>query len=126
MANSDKVPPVSLLIFPSGMISGVGLSNLQFVDLNSSRNLFVLGSALFFGFVVPSWVARNGQKIQTGWSHFYFNLTIDFRCFDYVNKTFFAFTVSEVGEAMMIMRPSKDENETRKQNIHLNNSTTKC
>ena len=29
----------------------VGLSNLQFVDLNSTRNLFVLGFSLFFSLV---------------------------------------------------------------------------
>ena len=34
-----------------GMIAAVGLSNLQFVDLNSSRNLFILGFSLFFGLV---------------------------------------------------------------------------
>ena len=27
-----------------GIITAVGLSNLQFVDLNSTRNLFILGS----------------------------------------------------------------------------------
>ncbi|KAG7224725.1 hypothetical protein INR49_004616 [Caranx melampygus] len=31
------------------MITAVGLSNLQLVDLNSSRNLFVLGFSVFFG-----------------------------------------------------------------------------
>ena len=34
-----------------GMIAAVGLSNCQFVDLNSSRNLFVLGFSIFFGLV---------------------------------------------------------------------------
>ena len=34
-----------------GMIIAVGLSNLQFVDLNSTRNLFVLGFSLFFAMV---------------------------------------------------------------------------
>ena len=34
-----------------GVIAAVGLSNLQFVDLNSSRNLFVLGFSLFFSLV---------------------------------------------------------------------------
>ena len=34
-----------------GMIAAVGLSNLQFVDLNSSRNLFILGFSIFFGLV---------------------------------------------------------------------------
>ena len=36
-----------------GMISSVGLSNLQFVDLNSTRNLFVLGFSIFFSLVSP-------------------------------------------------------------------------
>ena len=30
-----------------GMVTAVGLSNLQFVDLNSSRNLLILGFSLF-------------------------------------------------------------------------------
>ena len=34
-----------------GMITAVGLSNLQFVDLNSTRNLFVVGFSLFFAMV---------------------------------------------------------------------------
>ena len=38
-----------------GMITAVGLSNLQFVDLNSSRNLFILGFSLFFGLVSLKW-----------------------------------------------------------------------
>ncbi|XP_048099951.1 solute carrier family 23 member 2 isoform X2 [Alosa alosa] len=42
-----------------GMITAVGLSNLQFVDLNSSRNLFVLGFSIFFGLVLPSYLKTN-------------------------------------------------------------------
>ncbi|XP_056102512.1 solute carrier family 23 member 2 isoform X2 [Rhinichthys klamathensis goyatoka] len=42
-----------------GMITAVGLSNLQFVDLNSSRNLFVLGFSIFFGLVLPSYLKEN-------------------------------------------------------------------
>jgi nucleobase transporter 1/2 len=38
-----------------GMIASVGLSNLQFVDLNSVRNLFVIGFALFMGLSVPEY-----------------------------------------------------------------------
>ena len=34
-----------------GVISAVGLSSTQFVNMNSSRNLFVLGFSLFFGLV---------------------------------------------------------------------------
>ncbi|XP_072289835.1 solute carrier family 23 member 2 [Eucyclogobius newberryi] len=42
-----------------GMITAVGLSNLQFVDLNSSRNLFVLGFSIFFGLMLPSFLKQN-------------------------------------------------------------------
>jgi nucleobase transporter 1/2 len=42
-----------------GMIASVGLSNLQFVDLNSSRNLFVIGFAIFMGLSVPEYFAAN-------------------------------------------------------------------
>ena len=34
-----------------GTIAAVGLSNLQFVDLNSTRNLFVLGFSMFMALV---------------------------------------------------------------------------
>ena len=33
------------------MITAVGLSSLQYVNLNSTRNLFVLGFSIFFGLV---------------------------------------------------------------------------
>ncbi|XP_004709898.1 solute carrier family 23 member 2 [Echinops telfairi] len=42
-----------------GMITAVGLSNLQFIDLNSSRNLFVLGFSIFFELVLPSYLSQN-------------------------------------------------------------------
>ena len=45
-----------------GMITAVGLSNLQFVDLNSSRNLFILGFSLFFGLV--SLISKINQILQ--------------------------------------------------------------
>jgi len=38
-----------------GMIAAVGLSNLQFIDLNSTRNLFILGFAIFMGISVPEY-----------------------------------------------------------------------
>uniref|UniRef100_A0A8C4SGL4 Si:dkey-106n21.1 n=1 Tax=Erpetoichthys calabaricus TaxID=27687 RepID=A0A8C4SGL4_ERPCA len=36
-----------MLMVMFGMISAVGISNLQFVDLNSSRNLLILGFSIF-------------------------------------------------------------------------------
>lgn len=47
------------MFFSPGMITAVGLSNLQFIDLNSSRNLFVLGFSIFFGLVLPSYLRQN-------------------------------------------------------------------
>ncbi len=38
-----------------GMIAAVGLSNLQFVNLNSGRNLFILGFAFFMGLSTPEY-----------------------------------------------------------------------
>lgn len=50
----------------SGMITAVGLSNLQLVDLNSSRNLFVLGFSMFFGLTLPTYLDTHPNSIQTG------------------------------------------------------------
>jgi len=49
-----------------GLLIGVGMGPLQFIDLNSMRNLFVLGNALFFGMVLPFWVKWTPNAIQTG------------------------------------------------------------
>uniref|UniRef100_A0A8C7CHZ1 Solute carrier family 23 member 1 n=1 Tax=Oncorhynchus kisutch TaxID=8019 RepID=A0A8C7CHZ1_ONCKI len=49
-----------------GMITAVGLSNLQSVDLNSSRNLFVLGFSMFFGLMLPSYLDLHPGSIKTG------------------------------------------------------------
>nr|XP_031304988.1 solute carrier family 23 member 1 isoform X4 [Camelus dromedarius] len=49
-----------------GMITAVGLSNLQFVDMNSSRNLFVLGFSMFFGLMLPNYLESNPDAINTG------------------------------------------------------------
>ncbi|KAM3925977.1 solute carrier family 23 member 1 [Leptodactylus fuscus] len=49
-----------------GMITAIGLSNLQFVDMNSSRNLFVLGFSMFFGLVLPNFLDSNPNYIKTG------------------------------------------------------------
>lgn len=48
------------------MITAVGLSNLQFVDMNSSRNLFVLGFSIFFGLTLPNYLDSNPGAINTG------------------------------------------------------------
>ncbi|XP_060583752.1 solute carrier family 23 member 1-like isoform X2 [Ruditapes philippinarum] len=49
-----------------GMITAVGLSNLQYVNLNSSRNIFILGVSLFFGLSFPKWIGSSPGAINTG------------------------------------------------------------
>ena len=49
-----------------GMLTAVGISNLQFVDLNSSRNLFIFGFSIFFGLTLPLWVSSHTGVVNTG------------------------------------------------------------
>ncbi|XP_008705821.1 solute carrier family 23 member 1 isoform X1 [Ursus maritimus] len=49
-----------------GVITAVGISNLQYVDMNSSRNLFIFGFSIYCGLAIPSWVNKNPEKLQTG------------------------------------------------------------
>lgn len=44
----------SMFVGLFGLIAAVGLSNLQFVNLNNSRNLFIIGIALFAGLSIPA------------------------------------------------------------------------
>ena len=48
------------------MITAIGISNLQFVDLNSSRNLFIIGFSFFFGLTLPKYITEHPGCIQTG------------------------------------------------------------
>ena len=50
-----------------GMIAAVGLSNLQFVDLNSTRNLFILGFAFFMGLSVPEYFSQHPMAFEPSW-----------------------------------------------------------
>jgi xanthine/uracil permease len=48
----------ALYIAMFGQIAAVGLSNLQFVDLDASRNIFIIGIALFLGLALPNYFAN--------------------------------------------------------------------
>ena len=66
--NLRVVTPI--LYFPfAGVIAAVGISNLQYVDMNSSRNLFIFGFSLFFGLSLPQWMVANPDSIHTGKRH---------------------------------------------------------
>ncbi|XP_071494391.1 solute carrier family 23 member 1-like [Diadema antillarum] len=49
-----------------GMVVAVGFSNLQFVDLNSPRNLFIIGTSFYIGMAVPAYVNAHTDSIDTG------------------------------------------------------------
>ncbi|XP_063852896.1 solute carrier family 23 member 2-like isoform X1 [Scylla paramamosain] len=58
-----------VLVVMFAMITSIGLSPLQQVDLSSSRNLFILGFSIFFGLLLPKWLARNPESLLgTGWT----------------------------------------------------------
>ena len=52
-----------------GMIAAVGISNLQFADMNSSRNLFIVGFSIVFGLALPHYMTTHPGAIQTGSYH---------------------------------------------------------
>jgi xanthine/uracil permease len=50
-----------LFVVLFGQIVAVGLSNLAYVDLNSSRNVFVVGFATFVGLAIPEYMDAVGS-----------------------------------------------------------------
>lgn len=46
------------------VLTAVGGSNLQYVDLNSPRNMIVMGMALFVGLALPPWLTANQNLFQ--------------------------------------------------------------
>uniref|UniRef100_UPI003AB0EF70 solute carrier family 23 member 1-like n=1 Tax=Centroberyx gerrardi TaxID=166262 RepID=UPI003AB0EF70 len=49
-----------------GVIAAAGISNLQFADMNSSRNIFIFGFSMFSAFVFPNWIHKNPDFLATG------------------------------------------------------------
>uniref|UniRef100_A0A182XWU4 Uncharacterized protein n=1 Tax=Anopheles stephensi TaxID=30069 RepID=A0A182XWU4_ANOST len=54
-----------------GMITAFGLAALQYVDLRSARNLYILGVSFFFPLVLCLWLQQHPGAIDTG------NATVD-------------------------------------------------
>lgn len=54
------------VVLSFGMVTSVGLSTLQFVDLSSGRNLCIIGSSLLIGLMVPRYLEENEHVINTG------------------------------------------------------------
>ncbi|XP_026175070.1 solute carrier family 23 member 1-like [Mastacembelus armatus] len=49
-----------------GVVTAAGISNLQFTDMNSSRNIFIFGFSMFSGLVIPNWIMKNPDFLDTG------------------------------------------------------------
>ncbi|KAG8056373.1 hypothetical protein GUJ93_ZPchr0002g24372 [Zizania palustris] len=52
-----------------GIVAAVGLSFLQFTNMNSMRNLFIVGVSLFLGLSIPEYFSRYTTSAQHGPAH---------------------------------------------------------
>jgi len=50
----------ALFLAMFGQITAVGLSNLKYVDLDTNRNVFIVGIALFSGLAIPNYIGNVG------------------------------------------------------------------
>jgi len=55
-----------VLLAMFGMIAAVGISNIQFADMNSSRNLFIVGFSIVLGLALPYYMKTHPNAIDTG------------------------------------------------------------
>ncbi|OWF56599.1 Solute carrier family 23 member 2 [Mizuhopecten yessoensis] len=53
-------------IILAGSFFGIIFSNLSYVNLNSTRNVIVIGMALVLGLMIPHWAKQNMDKFETG------------------------------------------------------------
>ena len=64
-----------------GMIAAVGISNLQFADMNSSRNLFIVGFSIVFGLALSYYMDNHPNAIETGTVSFKKKIKIEDKLF---------------------------------------------
>jgi solute carrier family 23 (nucleobase transporter), member 1 len=64
LATLPKPVVGSMFVGLFGMIASVGLSNLQIVNMNNSRNLFVIGLSFFAGLSVPAHFGANAVNLS--------------------------------------------------------------
>ncbi|XP_076472992.1 solute carrier family 23 member 1-like [Babylonia areolata] len=55
-----------IILVSFGMVTAVGLSTLSFVDLASGRNLTIIGSSLMVGLMVPEYMVKHPEAVNTG------------------------------------------------------------
>ena len=49
-----------------GMLMGLVMSNLQYIDIQSTRNLAIIGVSTLLGLMLPFWAKGNAAGINTG------------------------------------------------------------
>lgn len=64
MAVGEGASEGVLVLMALGLPLGAFL--LQYVDMNSSRNLFVFGFSIYCGLAIPNWVNKNLETLHTG------------------------------------------------------------
>ena len=55
-----------MMMINFGVLIGVMLSNLQFIDTSSTRNLSVIGVSMLLALMLPYWVEATPNAINTG------------------------------------------------------------
>jgi len=55
-----------LQIIGFGMFMGLVMSNLQYIDMQSTRNLAIIGVSTLLGLMLPFWAKGNAAGINTG------------------------------------------------------------
>lgn len=54
-------------IISFGIFIGVVLSNMMYIDMNSTRNLAIIGISLMFGLMMPHYIKKTKQPFNTGY-----------------------------------------------------------
>ena len=55
-----------MMMINFGVLIGVMLSNLQFIDLSSTRNLGIIGMSMLLAVMFPFWIETTPDAIDTG------------------------------------------------------------
>ena len=55
-----------MMMINFGVLIGVVLSNLQFIDLESTRNLGIIGMSMLLSIMFPHWIETTPNAIDTG------------------------------------------------------------
>lgn len=49
-----------------GMFIGLVMSNMQYIDMQSTRNLAIIGVSIMVGLMIPHWAKTNQKDLETG------------------------------------------------------------